>query len=138
MDIIFNEKTHLYEIDNYDNVKVSVTKFIESKSGNLLPIIDEETYKAVRKARTKINGKLKEIAKFRKQTNAVMLGNFNTMSKSIERTLQDESNRLTVLLEAYKPSSPIYEFSCKTSDKEAYDKLVEYAKKLGIYEEETE
>lgn len=137
MDYIFNEQTHKYEIDKYDEAVVNCQKFIENNNKELLPIIDETTYKQTWKARTIINNKLKEIQKFRKQTNGVVLGDFNCKSLSLEKMLSEESDRLTKLMETFEPKEPIYVFKeIRTKDKVAYDKLIAYAKKLNLITEE--
>lgn len=139
MDYIYNNKTKRYEIAKANTVEKEVKNFIENNAKDLLPVIDDATWSATRKARVVINNKLKEVQKFRKQTNGIVLGEFNRMSNAIENMLSEESDRLTALLEAYKPKEPVYVFKeIKTTDKVAYDKLVAYAKKLNLIKEEKE
>lgn len=138
MDYIYNNKTKRYEIAKANTVEKEVKNFIQNNAKDLLPVIDDTTWSATRKARVVINNKLKEVQKFRKQTNGIVLGEFNRMSIAIEDMLSEESNRLTAQMEAYKPKEPVYELNIKTKDKMAYNKLVAYAKKLNLIKEEKE
>lgn len=137
MDINFNQETHRYEIDKYEEAIISTQNFIKNNSVGLPAIIDDETLKLTRSARTVINNKLKEIQKFRKQCNGIVMGDFNKMSLSIEKLLSEESDRLTDKMLEFKPKEPVYVIpEIKTNDKVAYDKLVKYAKELGLIKEE--
>lgn len=138
MDYIYNKKTHRYEIDKPNEVEQSVKNFIENNAKDLLPIVDDKTLSNARKIRTVINNKLKEIQGFRKQTNGVVLGEFNRMSGTIEKMLSEESDRITALMEAYKPKEPVYELHIKTKDEMAYKKIYALAKKLNLLKEEKE
>ena len=138
MDIIFNQETHLYEIAEYEKAIQSTTKFIQNNTFAVPEKIENDTQmKLTRSCRTNINNKLKEIQKFRKQCNGVVMGEFNKMSLSIEKMLSEESDRLTDKMLEYQPKEPVYVFAeIKTNDKVAYDKLVAYAKELGLIKEE--
>jgi len=139
MDYIYNNDTHKYEIVNYDEALQSTSWFIKDNAEGLMPVVDDITMKVARAKRTVINNKLKEVQKFRKQINGVVMGEFNRMSLDIEKMLSEESDRITDMMEAYKPKIPVYVFKeIKTTDKVAYDKLVAYAKELNLLKEEKE
>lgn len=58
MDYIYNNKTKRYEIAKANTVEKEVKNFIQNNAKDLLPVIDDTTWSATRKARVVINNKL--------------------------------------------------------------------------------
>lgn len=155
--VVWDKKDHIYKIEG--SAQAEIDKFIlantcieeaqiDAKTGKFVSkyidiekITDDEMYKVVYKKRTNLNNKSKEIAKKRKMAVAIMINDFQNYCKEIESQLDCASDKLTALLNEYKPKEktvkpPVYELKIKTTDIKLYEKVKQFALDIGLKVEE--
>lgn len=133
----YSEKKHNYElVSTVDGLTLEqeVDNFIESHQHKEMIIQNDDDYSALKKQRTLINNKCKEITAFRKQTIAIITGDLKKQSMALEKKLAKASDEMTERLNEYKGTKPkvSYSVSFECDSQENLDKIIKYAKRLGI------
>ena len=89
-------------ISNGKPVDELVDAFIKEHDVSF-PISNDQDYKTVWAHRTEINGLKNDLAEARKQTTAVVINPLKNACVPLEKKLEEISNKLTALMEEYKP-----------------------------------
>lgn len=105
------------EISNFDTVKNSVVEFVNRPMFNI-EIISDEDYKELKKARTELNKRQKEITDGRLKITRAFCGEFEKKCKEIESILKEKSAEIGDKLSGYKQDKKIkiYTLEIKTAD----------------------
>lgn len=110
------------KISNFEQLKHDVEIFVNADRFNT-EIYDENDYKELKKARTEINKRQKEIIDGRLKITRAFCGEFEKNCKEIENILKEKSNQIGEKLTAYKdkqeanePKVKIYTLTIKTAD----------------------
>lgn len=125
-----------YRVKDFEETYENVKEWAKSYSLSGLKITNEEDAKAVRKSRTEIRKKMTAVADARKEVNRLIVGEFNSQAIAIEKLLKAEDDAMKANLDEYKESHkeaepPLYGATIVSTDKEAIEKVEEYARKLG-------
>lgn len=104
--LIFNylvdERRYALKTNSGELVENVVEKFIKEHDVDY-EIKNEDEYKSVWAHRTAINNLKNDIASARKQTTAVVINPLANTCKPLEKRLEEVSDKLTEMLETYKP-----------------------------------
>lgn len=136
MNYVFDPNSKSWVIKDYDATLESVRQFIDGNALLDLVIQDEYDFKALKEARTLVNGKLKEVSDLRKDLNKAVMGTFNEQAKAIEKLLKDASERQTRKMEEWKKdhggiAAKKAGIEVRSFDAKAIDKVRAYALKQG-------
>ena len=122
-----------YSVQKFDEQLELAKNFIKENAKTNLVIQSEDDLKSVKKSRTVINAKLKEIEDKRKALNEAVMGRYNNESKTIEKLFKETYENLTNKINEYeeKLGKPkILTLIIKTYDQKVIDKIRKYASGL--------
>lgn len=132
-DFKWNEERQTFEITNVgiiEQAKANVDKLDLSK----VVILNDEDYKRVYEARTKVNNLVKDLASKRKQMEAIALSSFKPQCIEVEKYASNISDEMTKSLNAYKPKEKkaiTYSITIKSQDLRTIKKFETMALKYG-------
>ena len=133
-DFKWNEEKQTFEV-----AKVGLVELAKKKLDNLdlsnVVVDSDETYQRVWQARTEINALVKDLSSKRKQMEAIVLSAFKPTCVEVEKYGVKISDKLTALLNAYKPKekrkTPVFKIVIKTEDLKVVKKFENMALKYG-------
>ena len=138
IEIVYNKENGLWEIALEDAVK-KCEQFVKDNELADFKIKSDNDYRLIRKQRTLLNNKSKEISDTRKQAAKVLTGEFVRGCKELESIISQATERMTAKMDAYKPK-PQKEISVtlviKGTNLNALNKIKTQAKKYGLTVEE--
>lgn len=132
----YSNTTKSYEITEFDKTKEAYKEWLKNNIHSDVVIDSDEVYSTIYKERTTLRRELDNLKGDKKIINSIILGTFNNQCTEIIAMLEEEDEKITSNLETYKPKVPTYELKVRTKDKALYEKLKNYAIKLGLLEKE--
>ena len=135
---VIDESTGKYVIKNFDLVREGCQAFIKENGYQDLVITNDSDYKLIADGRTVIRKKIDAIASARKNVNELVLGEFNTQLKELEKMLKEADDLSKEKVHTFdeevkgKVLKPrIITLTVKNYDSKVIEKVKAYATKLG-------
>lgn len=98
---VLDEETGIYKVKNFEDAKAIVVEYLDENVGKLIEKPENYTINDIKAMRTEIRKKKDAITQARINTNALLLGTFNSQLKEIETTLDSADKKLKERVDAY-------------------------------------
>lgn len=133
VDCKYDQSKGRFEIKNFEELKATCDKFIESNS-LFLDIKDINDLKYCKEERRDLNLALKQVQQVRKQLTSYLLGDFTNSCKTLEKALKTASEAHSETIKRLTNTSDEKEqekafIVIYSEDKEVLKKISKYAKK---------
>lgn len=119
-----------YQIKDYEQIVQKVMDFVEASAK--YEIKDDEDKKEVKKSRTLIRKMKQELADYRKNLVASVVGKYQDQSKVLENILDEADKKMKSALDAYEGNEPQgkkYEITIQALDMETISAIKDFAER---------